>query len=585
VEIGFCLSVTPAQIQVTSSGEPDVIQTHDSSGSHIGGNLWKSFGVLEFVPMRLRPCVGVLSIFVLISAAAVCARARTQDEAKADKGNGSAKIAAQQGAKIIAQYVKSAGGARALGRIQTLSIQGTVTRAENTSGTGSEANAGADASNLNSGTYTFDTKEPNRYYSEIVYGGKHLMEAYNGKSAWHEDASGNPVTMVSDDALETQFEAQIANTHLLDLKKNHLYVAFVGHATVSGKDALQVEVMSASRVKRELFFDPQTRLLVKESRTTGSTPEQIFFSDFRLESGVQIARKIELHRGADVYAIELTSATINQPLGERVFDLPLSSQVKLPDLKTLFKEIDDNQKAIDKIKENYAGTRTEEETQLDSNGKVKKHTVDEYSFFYFDGEEISTMTKKDDKALSDDEEKTEIEKANKRVEEIKKRHEKKAKEEGKQKKDDDEVGIETFLRTCEFVNPRRERFRGQDVLAFDFEGNPEYKPRNLEERIVQKLAGVVWVDEKAHDVARLEAYFVGDAKIADGLLATIQKGTGFVFEQEYVNNEVWLPTYEEAHGGVRLLLVKGFRINEVTRYSDYKKYHVEASAVVSNPKQ
>jgi hypothetical protein len=42
--------------------------------------------------------------------------------------------------------------------------------------------------------------------------------------------------------------------------------------------------------------------------------------------------------------------------------------------------------------------------------------------------------------------------------------------------------------------------------------------------------GVAWIDEKAHDVARLEAYFVGDMKFAGGLLANLQKGTSFVFE-------------------------------------------------------
>ena len=61
----------------------------------------------------------------------------------------------------------------------------------------------------------------------------------------------------------------------------------------------------------------------------------------------------------------------------------------------------------------------------------------------------------------------------------------------------------------QFVNPRRERFRGQDVLVFDFEPNPEYKPKNMEEKVVKELAGVVWIDEKAKDVVRLEAYFVG----------------------------------------------------------------------------
>ena len=78
-------------------------------------------------------------------------------------------------------------------------------------------------------------------------------------------------------------------------------------------------------------------------------------------------------------AAGVTRAVVNGVIGERVFDFPKKSQVQLPDLKTLFKEIDDNQKAIDKIKENYAGTRVEDETEYDGNGKVKKHTVDEYT--------------------------------------------------------------------------------------------------------------------------------------------------------------------------------------------------------------
>jgi hypothetical protein len=343
-------------------------------------------------------------------------------------------------------------------------------------------------------------------------------------------------------------------------------------------------------LKREVFFDPQTHLVVKEAASVGGIDEEIFYSDYRNVSGLKIPYKIELHRGNDAYDISVTRAVINGTVGERVFDFPKKSQVQLPDLKTLFKEIDDNQKAIDKIKENYAGTRSEEETEYDKTGKVTKHDLKEYSFFYLDGDEISTLTKKDGKALSDDEQKKENEKTQKEIEEIQKRKEKKdakeekTKEEGKEEKDDDDVGIETFLRACQFVNPRRERFRGQDVLVFDFEGNPEFKPHKMVEKIVQKLAGVIWIDEKAHDVARLEAYFTGDFRFAGGVLANLQKGTSFAFEQAFINDEVWLPTYEEAHVGVRVLLVKGIKVNEVTRYSDYKKFNVESVATISKPK-
>src|SRR5262249_42773511 len=102
--------------------------------------------------------------------------------------------------------------------------------------------------------------------------------------------------------------------------------------------------------------------------------------------------------------------------------------------------------------------------------------------------------------------------------------------------------------------------------------------------VVHQLAGVVWVDEKAHDVVRLQAYFVGDFRFAGGLVANLQKGTSFAFEQQFVNNEVWLPTYEEAHVGVRVFMVKGFKINEVTRYSDYKRFNVDSVASIGKPK-
>jgi len=98
------------------------------------------------------------------------------------------------------------------------------------------------------------------------------------------------------------------------------------------------------------------------------------------------------------------------------------------------------------------------------------------------------------------------------------------------------------------------------------------------------LAGVIWIDEKAHDVARLEAYFVGDFKLGGGMLANLQKGTSFVFEQAFINNEVWLPTYAEVHVGVRVLLVKGFKVNAVIRYSDYKRFNVESISTVGKPK-
>jgi hypothetical protein len=485
-------------------------------------------------------------------------------------------LRAQDPAKIVSEYVKAAGGSKALSKVQTETLEGAF-------------NNPADGK---PSTYTFSLKLPNRYYSEFVLGDKNLIEAYNGKSAWRQATSGELSTVLGQEGQQLEAASLYYNSRLLNLKKHKLAVAFIGHAQVRGRDALQLELTTPTNIRRELFFDPQSHLLLKESAPVAGLDEEILYDDYRSVDGVKLPYKIELHRGPDTYDINITRAAINATVGERTFDFPIKSQVKLPDLKALFKEIDENQKVADKIRENYAGTRVEEETEFEKDGKVKKTELNEYTFFYLNGDEVSTLVKKDGKPLSHAEQKKENEKTQKEIENIQKREAKKeakdekTKEEGKGKKDkdDDDVGIETFLRAAQFVNPRRERFRGQDVLVFDFEPNPEFQPHKTVEKIVHELAGVIWIDEQAHEVARLEAYFVGDFRIAGGLLANLQKGTSFVFEQSYFNNEVWLPTYEEAHVGVRVLLMKGFNLNVTTRYSDYKRFNVETLSTINKPK-
>jgi hypothetical protein len=480
---------------------------------------------------------------------------------------------AQDASKIIDQCVKAVGGSKNLAKVRTILIDGAV-------------HSGGDEK---PGTFSFRVKLPNRYYTELRSGGKTEIEAYNGKSAWHQGDSGQIATLLGQPALEIEAAAEYYNSRFLGLSKKRIGTAFKGTTSVRGHETYQIELTYPTGVQWEVFFDQQSHLIVAERANMGGVPQEIDYDDYRATNGVKVPYKVEIHRGSEVYVVNVTRAETNETVGERVFDFPMQSQVKLPDLKKLFEEIDANQKEIDKVKENYAGTQVEEETEYDKSGKITKKEINEYTFFYLNGDEITTLVKKDGKPLSEEELKKENDKTQKRIEEEQKREKKKVekeekeKEAGKESKDSEDPGIEVFLRVCQFVNPRRERFRGQDVLVFDFEPNPEYKPKNLEERVVKELAGVIWVDEKAKDVVRLEAYFVGDVHIAGGMLANLQKGTSFTFEQAYINNEVWLPTYVEVHVGVRFLLVKGIKVNVTTKYSDYKRFNVETLSTVKKP--
>src|SRR5256885_7981511 len=139
---------------------------------------------------------------------------------------------AQEAGRIVEQYVKAAGGGRALAKIQTLTLEGTFT--------------GVDGK---SGTYTLDTKLPNRYYSELLVGEKNLIEAYNGKSAWHRNAAGGNGTPVGPEGMELEAAAQYYNSRLLNLKKSKITLAPVGHAEGRGKDAREGEGTTGTGAK------------------------------------------------------------------------------------------------------------------------------------------------------------------------------------------------------------------------------------------------------------------------------------------------------------------------------------------------
>src|SRR5467141_2453491 len=325
---------------------------------------------------------------------------------------------AQDAQKIVEQYIKAVGGSKALSKAATIIIEGTFHTADG-----------------KNGTYTLNTKLPNRYYSELVIGDVSLIEAYNGKSAWHRTTSGEFSTLVGADGAQLEAAGQYYNSHLVGAKKNKLGVGFAASSKVRGHDAVEIEVTTMTGVKRHVFFDSETHLIVKEDASIGGIEEQISYDDYRPVNGLKIPYKIELHRGAETYDITVTRAEVNGTIGERVFDFPKKSQVQLPDLKALFKEIDDNQKAIDKLKENYAGTRSEEETEFEGDGRVKKRESNEYTFFYLNGNEITTLVKKDGKPLSEAEQKKENETTQKRIEEHQKRQAKKEAKEEKAKEE------------------------------------------------------------------------------------------------------------------------------------------------------
>ncbi|MBI3405910.1 MAG: hypothetical protein HY046_10690 [Acidobacteria bacterium] len=139
------------------------------------------------------------------------------------------------------------------------------------------------------------------------------------------------------------------------------------------------------------------------------------------------------------------------------------------------------------------------------------------------------------------------------------------------------------MRIAQLTNPRHERFRGQEVLVFEFSPRPGYKARNRVESLVQKLGGVIWIDEQAKQIARMEARMLDNFRMGGGLVASLHRGSAVVFEQEMVKGEVWLPRYTEVNFSARIFLLAGFKINQIQKFDHYQKFNVESINEIKMP--
>jgi hypothetical protein len=258
----------------------------------------------------------------------------------------------------------------------------------------------------------------------------------------------------------------------------------------------------------------------------------------------------------------------------------LATQKPLPDAASLFHDVEAHQKELEKVRKNYMFRAIEQEDEIDGDGHVKHTKTEEHEVFFVGRRTVSRLLRKDGVELTASEQKKEQEKVDKRIEEIKKKEAKRQQNEEEGKHDDNEITVDTFLRISRFENPRRVSLRDRSAIAYDFSGNPDAKTHGMAEIAVKKVSGTVWIDEDSRQLIRMEAKLDEPFKIGGGLLVSVQKGSSFVFEQAFVNGEIWLPTYAEANITGRALLFKGIREHSIACFTDYRKFRVASKVNV-----
>lgn len=477
--------------------------------------------------------------------------------------------AAQSPSKVLKDAEKALGGAKAIRAVASVVKTGTIQRKSD----------GA------TGRYLLQTSQPNLFNESYDLGGFEFESGYNGRSAWERNSRDGLRTLTGKASNDAQAAAAFRNSLWFDARKQKARLTSGGQATVNGGPANVVVLTTQKGTVIKLYFDAGNGLLVREEVPVGEAVAATDYSGHRLVNGVMMPFAMHVEQGGEAFDVTIEDVKVNTQVARADFDFPQVSGQPLPDIPMLLQELQTNEDRVESILDNYSFKQTTVTRELGKDGVLREKESETLELSFYRGFRITRFVEKNGRPLTAKEQAEADKDAEKQVAEIEKRIAKnesrsgKLDSTGKPSEDSRRISIAEVLRASRLINPRRERFRGRDVVVFDFEPNPQFDLKNARSvlRFFGKTAGVMWVDAEDKQVARLEAVLVDSISMGGGLLAKFKKGATFMLEKERVGNEIWLPSQVDINFSARVLLFKGIDLNQVQRFYDHRKFATEVT--------
>ncbi|MEO7658620.1 MAG: hypothetical protein ABIV48_03305 [Pyrinomonadaceae bacterium] len=476
----------------------------------------------------------------------------------------------QTPSKILAQANRALGGEKALKAVTSWRRTGKITRISD----------GA------TGTYTETSAAGDLYSLKYDLNGFEVENGFNGKSGWIRDSKDGLRTMTGDAATDFQAETLYRNTGWLRAKDQKAKLTTGGTANLNGRSVNVIFLITAKAFRIKLYFDSATGLLLREEIPNGLTTSEYDFSDHKMTNGILTPYTIKYKADGEAYDVKVDKVEYNQSAARSTFDFPKLTSEPLPNIPALLEEIRANAAKVADILENYNYTETRIDRDLNSDGDFIQKSSEKRLLTFYKGNRISRTIEKNGRPLSASDQAKEDKDIEKQVAEIEKKiaeKERKLNENNKitsggvgQPKDEGQrITIADALKGSLLINPRRERFRGRNVIVFDYEPDPAFKPQTRNEKLFALCTGAVWVDVMTKQVVRLDAVLT---KSTGNFIAKAKRGASFSLENELVNNEIWLPSQADINLSIKILFF-GIDINNLIKYGEYNRFETDVRDV------
>ncbi len=420
-----------------------------------------------------RPACAWLAaaLFVFV---VTCAPVRAQD----NKQTRPRKLPTPE--RIVADYLKTVGGKQKQSAIRDATYEWLVELSDGTQGRARTVRKAPDATRL-----------------DLYLGDAETNSAANARTAWRRERDGSVRTLTGGAAQTAKLQAALEASRLLDLKKRDVLARTVAYDDTAGagEAAYIVEFARRDGARLRCRFGAQSKLLTEVADEAQQT--LVAYADYRAEQGTLEPHRVRVNlRAAPALTFTLQSVSYNTNLSAALFEPPGDGALNVV---ALLREVARHQDVVERRVHEYTFTRRETEREFNDRGELKKEKTVVHEVYPLPGRRpVLKLISEDGVPLPPERAAREEKRVGEEIEEATRDYEKqrakrareRAERERRQgdkpaaakEEDDDEFGIGTFVRVCEFVAPRRERLQERDVIVFDFRARPGYKPKGRPNR-------------------------------------------------------------------------------------------------------
>ena len=252
-----------------------------------------------------------------------------------------------------------------------------------------------------------------------------------------------------------------------------------------------------------------------------------------------------------------------------------SSQPPFPDTDPLISRVSSHQKEVEALLTQYTFTDKTTLYMLDKSGAVHSQHTDIYYITPTAYQIFTLHISHDGKPLSQQN----LEHQEKEIAHKLKEYERKAHKNPDARPKDTLMFGDIILKS-KFEPLRWEDVDGSPTIVYAF--SPKAQPLRhgtSDDKIASDMKGKMWINPDAAEVVRME--FTSVSPLGLNFLVSVKSFQG-VLDQRKVNGEAWLPSRQDLVAQGRQL-VSGFRIRQVSEFTDYLKASTDVFQQIHAP--